>query len=321
MLRRALRQFGRILRGAIAEWNEDNVYRMAAALAFYTLFSLTPIVMIAIAVAGFFVSQERALEGILIQAEFLVGTAGADAVRFLVRNAPAREESRIATLVGIGTILFLATAVFTELKDALNTIWEVKPRPGLGLIEMIRARFLSFALVLVIGFLLLVSLVASAAIASLGERLQGVLPLPIPVLKVGNFLVSVMVITVLFALIYQVLPDATVHWRDVWLGAGMTALLFVVGKSLFGIYLGHSTIGTSFGAAGSLVIVLLWAYYSSQILFFGAELTEVWARRRGSHIVPDEHAVPADRKGELPSQTSKKEPERAGELAGAERRR
>jgi membrane protein len=285
------RDLGPIFRNAAYEWSEDKVPRMAGALAFYTVFSLTPVVIIAVSVAGTFVGREEALEAVYRQAEFLVGPKGVEAIQLLVRYAPQNESSLVATALGLLTMFFGATGAFTELQDALDTIWEVRPKPGLGIVDMIRDRFLSFALVLVIGFLLLVSLVISATLDSLNTRVTDVLPDRFQWLQMAHSVTSLAVITVLFALIYEVLPDATVAWRNVWLGALVAAALFVVGKKLFSLYLGHSTVGSSYGAAGSLVIVVLWTYYSACIVLFGAEITQVQARLRGERIEPAEHAV------------------------------
>lgn len=285
------RDLWRVFSGAFYEWNEDKVPRMAGALAFYTVFSLTPIVIIAVAVAGMFVGHEEALEAVYRQAEFLIGPSGVEAIRTLVRYAPKTESSLVATLLGLATMFFGATGAFTELQDALDTIWEVRPKPGLGLWDMVRDRFLSFALVLVIGFLLLVSLVISATLDAISTRVSGVVPDQFQWLQLAHSVGSLLLISLLFAMIYKILPDATVAWRNVWLGALVAATLFVVGKKLFGLYLGHSTIGSSYGAAGSLVIVVLWTYYSAIILLFGAEMTQVQARLQGERIKPTEHAV------------------------------
>lgn len=275
-----------ILKGAFFEWNEDKVPRMAAAIAFYAVFSLTPIVVIAfkLAEAGF--GTDVALREILTQAAFLIGRDGADGIRLLIENAQPKPASTTSTLVGLAAMIFAATGVFTELKDSLNTIWEVQPKPGLGLIEMVRYRFFAFAMVLVIWFLMLVSLVASAAMSAIGQYASSFLGF-----QLVESLVSLSLITLLFALIYRVLPDVLVAWRDVWFGALTTAILFVVGKTLFGLYLGHSSIGTSYGAAGSLVIVILWTYYSCLILLLGAEMTQVQAGLRHAALVPNETAV------------------------------
>jgi membrane protein len=277
-------QLWRTFTGAFYEWNEDKVPRMAAAVAFYAVFSLTPIVVIAFKLAQWFFGTKPALREILAQAAFLIGPDGAKAIEVLIRNAEPRAASALASAAGIGAMIFATTGMFTELKDSLNTIWEVQPKPGLGLMQMVLDRFFAFAMVLVIWFLMLVSLLTSAALAALTRFY-------VAGLQFAESLLSLALITLLFALIYRVLPDVRVAWRDVWLGAAVAALLFVSGKSLFGLYLGHSTIGSSYGAAGSLVIVILWVYYSCLILLFGAEITQVRARIHHAPIVPMQDAV------------------------------
>jgi len=276
-----------VFKGAVFEWNEDKVPRMAAAIAFYAVFSLAPIVVIAFKLAELTFGTDIALREVLTQAAFLIGRDGADGIKLLIENAQPRPASPTSTVVGLAAMLFAATGVFTELKDSLNTIWEVQPRPGLALLEMVRDRFFAFAMVLVIWFLMLVSLVASAAMSALGQYATSYLV----GFQFGESLLSLALITLLFALIYRVLPDVSVCWRDVWFGALITATLFVVGKLLFGLYLGQSSIGTSYGAAGSLVIVILWTYYSCLILLFGAEMTQVQARLRHAKRVPNDTAV------------------------------
>ena len=286
-----MRGVWRTFRTAIWEWNEDKAPRMAAALAFYTLFALTPIVVITLAVAGLVFDREQALRGVLGEVGRLIGPQGVEAIELLLKNPPREQASWLATIAGVATLLLGSTGVFVELKDALNTVWEVEPRPGLGLWQMARDRLLSFAMVLVIGFLLLVSLVTSAGLAIATQAMPRYLPVPGGVLELANLVISFAVVTVLFALIYKVLPDAQVVWRDVWLGAGVTAILFALGKTLFGWYLGHSSIGSSYGAAGSLVIVVLWTYYSALILLFGAELSHAVAAHRGRADIPGDKAV------------------------------
>ncbi|MBL9123739.1 MAG: YihY/virulence factor BrkB family protein [Planctomycetaceae bacterium] len=284
-----LRRLRRVLSGAAYEWNEDKAPRMAAALAFYTVFSLAPIVIIAVTVAGMVFGRDAALSEVYQQARLLVGNDGVAAIRLLVEHAPARPTSTTATIVGLATMFFAATGAFTELKDSLNTIWEVQPKPGLGIWEMAQARFLSFALVLIIGFFMVVSLMASAMLAAVSTSLE---PYSTgAVAQFGHRLISFVLIMLLFALIFKVMPDALVSWRDVWLGAATTALLSALGKWLFGLYLGHSSIGAGYGAAGSLVIVVLWTYYSSLILLFGAEITQVQAKLAGEPIIPAAQAV------------------------------
>jgi membrane protein len=279
-----------VVKGAAVEWRTDKVPRLAAAIAFYSLFSLAPIVVIAVAMAGAVFGEAAAQRELLNQARYLIGPDGAEAIRILIKHAPPREVSTLATLAGLLTMFFAATGAFAELKDALDTIWEVQPKPGLGIVRLVRHQFLSFAMVLVIGFLMLVSLVASAWLAVLSDRASRYLSDTIFVTRLLHFAAALFTMSILFALIYKVLPDAKVAWRDVWLGATVTAILFNSGKLLFGLYLGHSTIGSSYGAAGSLVIVILWTYYSALILLFGAEITQVQARLRHVPLEPSEIA-------------------------------
>jgi len=283
--------FWQIFSGALYEWSEDKVPRMAAALAFYTVFSLTPIVVIALAVASLIFDRQTAVNEILDEVGVLIGPHGVDAIKLLLDHSQKEQASWLATIAGLATLFFASTGVFVELKDALNTIWEVQTKPGLGILEMIRDRILSFAMVLVIGFLLLVSMITSTVLSIIEKALPHYLPVPAQLLEIGNIAISFAVVALLFALIYKVLPDAEVEWKDVWLGAALTAVLFAVGKTLFGWYLGRSTIGSSYGAAGSLVIVVLWTYYSALILLFGAEVTQVVAVRRGKRHIPTEKAV------------------------------
>jgi membrane protein len=258
---------------------------MAAAVAFYTVFSLTPIVVIAFKVAEMTFGPEVALREILGQAALLIGEEGASGVRLLIENAPEREGSLLSTSMGIAVMVYAATGVFTELKDALNTIWEVQPKPGLNLLVWARHWLFGFAMVLVIWFLMLVSLVMSTALAAFSQFAG------IAEIRFAESLISVLLATILFALMYRILPDAHVAWQDVWLGAAVTAVLFAVAKLLFGLYLGHSTIGTSYGAAGSLIIIILWTYCSCMVLLFGAEITQVHARLRHARFIPSETAV------------------------------
>lgn len=282
------RHLGRIVGTALFEWHEDKVPRMAAAVAFYTVFSLTPIIVIAFKVAEAAFGSQVALEEILAQAAFLIGQEGADGVRLLIEHAPPRQGSIVSTVLGLGVMVFATTGVFTELKDALNTIWEVQPKPGISLWVLVQDRLFAFAMVLVIWFLMLVSLMMSAALTALSRRYAGI---DVAGLQFAESVISLLLATLLFALIYRILPDVEVAWRDVWLGAVVTAVLFAAGKALFGFYLGHSTLGASYGAAGSLIVIILWTYCSCLILLFGAEMTQVHARLRHARIVPRETAV------------------------------
>lgn len=279
-----------VFRRAVGEWWEDNVSRLAASLAYYTVFSIAPLLVIAIAIAGAVFGAEAARNEVSTQLRGLLGPAGAGLVEMTVENA-SRDETggALAGILGVLVLVWGATNVFTSLQDSLNTIWGVKPRPDLGLWNTIRIRFLSFGMVLGFAFLLLVSLLVSAALSALERYLDGVeFELA---WRAVNIAISIGVFSLLFAMIFKFLPDVKVGWRDVAIGAVATAVLFSIGKTLIGLYLGHSTVGSVYGAAGSLVILLLWVYYSAQVLFLGAEFTQVYARRHGRHIEPDAHAV------------------------------
>jgi membrane protein len=279
----------RLLRDTIGDWYRDRAQRLGAALAFYTLFALAPGLVILIPLTGVVLGPQAAQGHIVDQIEFLIGRPGAEAIEATIVSA--REHGAGVTVVAVITLVVGLWWVFGELQDALNTIWGVMPRPGRGFLVMLRDRFWSFTLVVGIGFLLLVSLAVSAWLAALGGFFAHLLPAPPAVLEAVNFVVSFCVITFLFGMIFKLLPDVSLAWRDVWLGAALTSLLFTLGKVVIGLYLGRTTIGSAYGAAGSLVVILLWVYYSAQILFFGAEFTKVWARRRGGGAVT-EAAVP-----------------------------
>lgn len=271
-----------ILKRTYREWSEDRCLRLGAALAYYTVFSLAPLLVLVIAGIGF-VFGERAAEGqILTQLEGLLGAEGAAGVQQMIRNANQPTQGLVATVVGLVTMVIGASTVFGELQDAMNQVWDVEPDSQRGWLALVKTRLTSFSMILVVGFLLLVSLVLSAAVSALDGWLAQLFPGADVLARVANLAVSFGVVTFLFALMFKYLPDMRIAWRDVWAGAAVTALLFAVGKELIGLYLGRTSATSVYGAAGSLVVVLLWVYYSSQILFFGAEFTQVWTRTRGS---------------------------------------
>ncbi len=261
------------------EWYEDRAPRLGAALAFYTVFALAPGLILIIALTALLLGKEAAQGQIIGQVEDLAGFAGAQAVQAAIESARHAGSSLLATSLGIITLLFGLWGVFGELQDALNTIWGVTTTPGRGVIGVVKKRLWSFTMVVGIGFLLLVSLAASAWLAALGKFFSRLLPLPAALLESANALLSFVVITFMFAVIYKLLPDVKLAWRNVWTGAAVTAVLFTLGKTLIGLYLGRSTVGSVYGAAGSLIVMLLWVYYSAQIVFFGAEFTKVYSRR------------------------------------------
>jgi membrane protein len=276
-----------------SEWMEDDAPSLGAALAYYTVFSLAPLMTIAIAIAGFFFGKEAAQGQIFDELRVLLGEEGGKAVQEMVQSANAQPTAGvIATIISVVVLLFGASGVFGQLQASLNTIWGVKPKPGRGVLGMIKDRLLSFGFTLVVGFLLLVSLLLTAGIALVANWVGGLMPGSETIAQILNIVLSLVMITLLFATIFKFLPDAKIAWRDVWIGAFLTALLFTIGKFALGLYLGKSGVASSYGAAGSLIVLLLWVYYSSQILFFGAEFTQVYANRFGSRVAPADNAVP-----------------------------
>jgi membrane protein len=276
----------------IYEWYEDRAPRLGAALAFYTVFALAPALIVIIALAALLLGKEAAQGQIIKEVQNLIGPAGAQAIQAAIDSARSAGGSLLATGLGVLTLLFGLWGVFGELQDALNTIWGVTAKPGRGVIAAIKERFWSFTMVVGIGFLLLVSLAASAWLAAVGKFFAEMSPLPVAVMETANALLSFVIITLMFTVIYKLLPDVRITWGNVWVGAAVTALLFTIGKSVIGLYLGRSTVASVYGAAGSLVVILLWIYYSAQVVFFGAEFTKVYSRRFGAVVVPSKQAIP-----------------------------
>ena len=270
-----------LVREAVMEWIDDRASRKGAALAFYTVFSLAPILILSIAIAGFFFGQEAARGEIFTQVSSLLGKDGALAIQAMVESASRPGAGAIATLIGFVTLFIGATTALVELKDGLDQIWDVPPEKMSGFWYFVRKRLLSVGLILSIGFLLLVSLALSAMLSVLA-RMWGPRDATGVVLEGINFIVSFALVTVLFAMIYKILPSVRIAWRDVIIGAVITALLFNIGKFMIGLYLGNSAIASSYGAAGSVILVLVWVYYSAQIFLLGAEFTKVYAHRYGS---------------------------------------
>lgn len=280
----SIKQFGRLLKQSFQSWQRDRASLLAAALAYYTALSIAPVLVLVIAIAGFFLGQESAQGEVFQQLQGLMGEQGATAVQAMLENASDRSSGLIATLLSLSLLFFSASGVFNHLRESLNIIWNVSDANQGGIRTVIWQRILSFSMIPVIGFLLLVSLGMSAVLSSLSNIILGSFQDWIPVIRIINFVVSFGVTTLLFALIYRVLPDARVSWGDVWIGAGATSLLFSMGKWAIGFYLGNSSTASAYGAAGSFVVLLIWIYYSAQILFFGAEFTQVYANSYGSKI-------------------------------------
>jgi len=271
-----------LIKMSVASWRRDYASSMGGALAYYTLFSIAPVLIIVIAVAGFFLGAEAARGEIVTQLRGLLGDDGAAAVQGLLESASEPEEGLFATLSSIALLILGATTIFAELQTDLDRIWRVEAKSPGGLWSLVRGRLLSFGMVLVLAFLLLVSLVISAALAVLGKWWGGWFEGWAVLLEILNFVVSFAITTGLFALIYKYLPRAEIAWHDVWIGAAVTALLFAIGKFLIGLYIGRSGIASGFGAAGSFVVLLIWVYYSTQIFLLGAEFTWVYTHERGS---------------------------------------
>jgi membrane protein len=272
-----------LLKATCSEWTRDKVPRMSAALAYYTIFSLAPLLVIAIAIAGIAFGVKAAQGEITGQIQGLIGVDGAKAVQTMIESAHKPAQSAIASVIGVLALLVGASGVFSEMQDALNGIWHVSPDDKSGIWNLAKARFLTFGMVLGIGFLLLVSLLLSAALAAVAKYVEGILPVPAVFLHSVDFLFSLVFITVLFAMIFKLLPNVQIAWSDVWVGAALTSVLFTVGKFIIGFYIGKSVSASAYGAAGSLVIVVAWIYYSALLLYFGAEFTRVYAKKLGSH--------------------------------------
>jgi membrane protein len=280
----------RIFPSALKAWWDDDATRLGASLAYYTLFAIAPILLVAMGIAGLVFGAEAVRGQLVGQIDHLVGREGARAVQSLLAGASEHKAGVFATVLGGMTFVLAATGAFLELQTALNTIWRVKPKPGVNFKALLLDRVRSFGLVVAIGFLLTVSLAVSAALAGLsgwlGRRAPGV-----PLLwDAVNLVLSLGVITVLFALLYRFVPDVRLRWGDVWTGAFVTAVLFTIGKQLIGLYLGQSSVASSYGAAGSVVVLLLWVYYASQIVLLGAEFTRAYASRRRSAPQPQPFA-------------------------------
>jgi membrane protein len=275
-----------------SEWNEDKAPRLAAALSYYTIFSLAPLLLIAISIAGLVFGEDAARGAISTQLSNLLGEQGASAVEEMLAASSRRAGSGItATLLGLVTLLLGAAGVFGQLQGALNTIWGVEPKPGRGIWGFIKDRFLAFTMVLGAGLLLLASLILSSVLSTFGGLLLGAnLAQPL-IWQSINLVIQALVAFGLFAMIFKVLPDVEIAWRDVMLGAAITTLLFLLGRFLIDLYLSNTATGSTFGAAGSLVVLLVWIFFSAQILFLGAEFTQVYARRYGAQIKPSANAV------------------------------
>ncbi len=280
-----------LFKKTFAEWSQDRASRLAAALAYYTIFSIAPLLVIVIGIAGLVWGRQAVKGQLMSQIGGTVGPQAASLIQTMVQNASKPSAGIAATIIGFVVLLFGASGVFAALQDALNTVWGVAPKPGRPLKNTLQDRLVSFLMVLLIGFLLLASLVISAALQAAAGLVGNAAGMSAATGVAANFLFFLVVGILLFALIFKILPDAEVGWSDVWIGATFTSLLFAVGRWLLGLYLGRAGVASTYGAAGSLVVLLLWIYYSAQILLLGAEFTQVYARRHGAHIRPAPNAI------------------------------
>lgn len=280
-----------LLKETFDGWSQDHVARLSAALAFYTVLSLAPLLVVAVAVAGFFFGEEAARGQIAHELSRVVGESAGQGIQTLLKAAQEPEQGAWSSIIGLIVLMAGASGVFGELQAALNTVWNVEPKPGRGIGGVVRDRFFSFSMVMGVCFLLLVSLVLSAFLSAAGALFQSSLPGGAQLWAVINFVLSALVIAVLFALIFKIVPDIEIDWAHVFPGALATALLFSAGKYFLGLYLGLASVASPYGAAGSVVVLVIWVYYAAQILLLGAEFTRVYARARGAHVVPSRNAI------------------------------
>lgn len=282
-----------LLKQTFSEWLEDKAPQLGAALAYYTVFSLAPLVLVLLAIVGLIFHNDPggAWNKITEQMSYFLDKSAVEVVQNIAQKAAQPNKSVLATVIGVVLALFGASGVFGQLQDALNTVWGVKAKPGAGIWGFLRSRFLSFAMVGGVCFLLLVSLTLESLLKGFSHYVQSVLPGGIVMALAAYWIFDLAVVILLFAIIFKFLPDAEIRWRDVWIGAAITAIFFAIGKWALGLYLGSGSAASAYGAASSLITLLLWVYYSSQILLFGAEFTQVYANRAGRDIQPAEHAV------------------------------
>lgn len=286
-----LLQFWHLLRDTFRLWDKSNAPRLGAALSYYTTFSIAPVLVIATAIASLVFGREATEQRVSTELQGLMGATGAEAVQSALANAYLHGGGAIATIVGAVTLLIGATSVFHELQSALNTLWDAPPPTATGVVAIVRTRLLSFAMVVVVGFILLVSLAFNALLAGLGSRLGDVLPMSATTLSVLNVVVSFVGSSAMFGLLYKVLPDVHIPWSDVAVGAVFTGTFFLIGKQVIGLVIGHSATASAYGAAGSLAVFLVWVYYSAQIVLFGAQFTWVYANRHGSRATSPPRAA------------------------------
>ena len=279
-----------LLKNTFKEWQEDKASRIAAALAYYTVFSISPLLVIAIAIAGSFFGEETAQQQIIDQLTGLIGEDGIEPILMALDNISQPQVRGVASLISIAVLILGASGIFAQLQDALNTVWRVKPQPGQGILPFLRKRLSSFLMVLAIAFLLMLSMILSSVVTAIGKYQSDIIPGSQILWENLDFIVSLGLMTFLFGLMFKYVPDVEIAWKDVFVGSVITALLFIFGKFLLGVYISQGSLGSAYGAAGSLIVFLAWVYYSAQIILFGAEFTQVYSQMYGSKIRPNRHS-------------------------------
>jgi len=286
-----------IMKGAIAGFSDDKAMKLSASLAYYTVFSLAPLLLLVISLAGLFLGKEAIQGQVFSEINGLVGNQAAKQVEEMIKNLEKSGQTTLSVIIGFITLLVGATTVFGEMQDSINTIWKVKAKPKRGWVKLIKDRLLSSSLIVSIGFLLIVSLMVNGMLLALSDNLKSLLPdVTVVIFNIINAAISFIVITILFGVIFKVLPDVKISWKGVRAGAIFTALLFMLGRVIIGIYIEKTSTGSAYGAAGSLIVILLWVYYTAAILYFGAEFTQSYAQFTGARIEPADYAVHVEQK-------------------------
>lgn len=305
----SIKLVGKSFKDAFTGFGDDKVTKLSASLAYYTVFSLAPLLIVIIAICGAILGKDAVQNTIATQIQGFIGADAAKQLQDMIKSAAISGKGTLATVIGVVTLLIGATSIFGEIQDSINSIWGLKPKPKVGIMKTIQNRLLSFGLIGSLGFLLLVSLAATTLVEGIGGRLKAYLPnVTVVLFYIINLVLTLGVTTTLFAVIFKVLPDAKIKWKDIWPGAVATSLLFLLGKFAISLYISKTAVGSTYGAAGSLAVILVWIYYSSIILYFGAEFTKAYALNKGAHIVPNhyaewnkEPAVPGAEKKEPPA--------------------
>lgn len=287
-----LKKFFHLLKNTASAFSEDNCVKLSASLSYYTIFSIGPLLVIIISLSAFFYGREAVQGRLYGQISGLIGSEAAVQIQEIIKKSQHANKSFVGTIIGTVVLVIGATGIFTEIQDSINYIWSLRAKPKRGIIKYLINRLLSFSLIVSLGFLLIVSLVISALLDVLNDRLTLYFPhTTIYIFNVLNFIILIIIISVLFSIIFKVLPDGKIKWKDAFIGAGFTAVLFIIGKAGIGFYLGRANLGATYGTAASVVIILAWVYYTSIILYFGAEFTKVYALEYGGGIIPNETAV------------------------------